>query len=80
MAKVHELTSLIHAQFDSEAAFARSIGWDRRKLNKITTGAKEPDLHEAAIIANGLGTSIDHIANIFLHRKSPNGQRIKTVT
>ncbi len=75
MAKVRELTALIYSQFDSEAAFARSIGWDRRKLNKITTGAKEPDLHESATIADGLGISIERIADIFLHRKSPNEQR-----
>lgn len=74
MAKIRELTSLIYGQFDSEADFARSIGWDRRKLNKITTGAKEPDLHEAATMANGLGISLDSIAQIFLHKKSPNEQ------
>lgn len=75
MAKVRELTSLIHGQFDSEAEFARSIGWDRRKLNKITTGAREPNLQESAIIAEALGVSIDFVADIFLRRKSPNEQR-----
>ena len=75
MAKVRELTSMIYGQFDSEAAFARSLGWDRRKLNKITTGTREPNLCESAAIAAALGVSLDSIADIFLRRKSPNGQR-----
>ena len=74
MAKIRELCALIHSKYDSESEFARKLGWDRRRLNKITTGVKEPDLQEAAEIASGLDTSITCIANIFLHNQSPNRQ------
>lgn len=75
MAKVKELSALIHGRFDTEAAFAREIGWDRRRLSKIITGVKEPSLHEVAVMAVGLGEPLERIASIFLNTKSPNEQR-----
>lgn len=78
MAKVKELSALIHRQFDTEAAFAREIGWDRRRLSKIVTGVKEPSLHEVAVMAAGLGEPLERIAAIFLTGKSPNEQRNAT--
>lgn len=75
MAKIRELCGLIHSQYDTEANFARDLGWPRQRLNKITTGAKEPDLHEVAAIAKRLGKPLDEIASIFLRRKSPNEQQ-----
>lgn len=75
MAKIRELCGLIHSKYDTEADFARDLGWPRQRLNKITTGAKEPDLHETAEIAAKLDASLEDIAAIFLRNKSPNEQR-----
>ena len=71
MAKIRPLSSLIHGAYDSEAAFARELGWKKQRLNKITTGQKEPDIVEAAEMAEKLGVSLDVIACIFLNEKSP---------
>lgn len=73
MAKVKELCGLIHSQYDTEAEFASKLGWDRRKLNRITNGQKEPDLEEVNEIAKGLNRPLEEIAHIFLDRKSPIG-------
>lgn len=67
------LKDLIATKFASEAAMARALGWKRQRLNKITTGSKEPDLHEASDMANVLDVSISQIASFFLEVKSPNG-------
>lgn len=69
MAKVRELSGLIHAKYDSESDMARELGWPRQRLNRITNGVKEPDLEEAALIAGCLGVSLDRIAGIFLGQK-----------
>lgn len=61
-----ELKEMIRAKFGSEASMARSIGWSRQRLNKITTGVKEPDVGELSAIANGLGEPVGVIADIFL--------------
>lgn len=74
MAKVRELCSLIHGLYDTEAELARALGWPRQRLNKITTGAKEPDICEASQLATKLNVSVDVIADIFLRLKSPNGR------
>lgn len=78
MAKVRELCGLIHSKYDSEADFARALGWPRQKLNRITTGAKEPDLQEVSAMATELGYGLDEIASIFLQDKSPNEQQTVT--
>lgn len=75
MAKIRELCGLIYSKYDTEAELARELGWPRQRLNKITTGAKEPDLHEVAAIASKLDSSLEDIASIFLRSKSPNGQQ-----
>ena len=75
MAKVRELSSLIHGKYDTEAQFARELGWKRQRLNRITNGQKEPDLSEASAIASALNVPIERIADIFLGTKSPNGQQ-----
>ena len=71
-AKVMELSGLIHAQFDSQAAFAKHINWQRQRLNKIVNGDKQPSLEEVQEIAEGLSVPFMLVANIFLLKKSPN--------
>ena len=73
MEKVKELCGMIHSCYDSEAECAKALGWPRQKLNKITTGRKEPDLEEVYQISHVLSQPIDVVANIFLRYKSPNG-------
>jgi len=75
MAKILELSGLIHSKFDSEAKMADALGWPRQRLNKITNGDKEPDLDEVRDIAAALGESFMTVANIFLAKKSPSGDR-----
>lgn len=74
MERVHDLCGMIHRQYSSESEFARALGWNRQRLNRITTGRREPTLDEVAQISTGLGQPIDVVANIFLRTKSPNGQ------
>lgn len=68
MAKVLELSGMIHSKYESESDFANAIGWSRQRVNKITNGKKEPNLKELAQISAGLGVSFERIANIFLAR------------
>ena len=75
MAKVRELCGLIYSEYDSESDFAKALGWPRQKLNKITTGKKEPDLDEVAQLSVCLNRPLEAIAQIFLRYKSPNGQQ-----
>lgn len=77
MAKVRELCGLIHSEYDNESDFAKALGWPRQKLNKITTGKKEPDLDEVAQLSDCLHQPLETIAQIFLRYKSPNGQQIQ---
>ena len=72
MAKIMGLIGLIHAQFDSESAFADHIGWPRQRLNRITTGVQPPTLADVQDIANGLSVPFMLVANFFLETKSTN--------
>lgn len=73
--KVRELRGLIYSLYDTEAEFASKIGWERQRLSKITNGTKEPDVNELNILSKALGKTIDDMAQIFLHHKSPNRRR-----
>ena len=76
MPKVKELRGLIYSQYDSEAQFAETIGWPRQRVSKITSGIKEPNIDELDVMARALHRSVGDIAQIFLRKKSPNGQQI----
>ena len=71
--KVLELNSLIHGQYRNQSEFARAIGWDRQRLNKIVNGDRQPSLDDVQTISEGLTVPFMMIANIFLRMKSPNG-------
>lgn len=75
MAKVKALRGLIYERFDHEADLAKRLGWPRQRLNRITTGAKEPDIYEARALAESLEVPIDRIVQIFLNDLSPNRQQ-----
>lgn len=67
------LNSLIHSVFNSEAECAKSIGWDRQRLNRIVNGIKEPSISEVALISSAIGKQHTETADIFLAYWSPNG-------
>lgn len=73
MEKNMELRGMIYSRYPNESAMAKYMGWTKQKLNKITTGKKMPDLQETNEIAIALGKSLTDVANIFLNKKSPNG-------
>lgn len=75
MAKIRKLRGAIYERFDSEAVFAKEIGWPRQRLNRITTGRKEPTVTEINELAAGLEISVEEVAGFFLPRKSPNEQQ-----
>lgn len=71
----NELKKLILQKYASEAECARKIGWTRQRLNKITTGCREPSLYELNALAKELGISVSQLVPIFLALKSPNEQQ-----
>ena len=73
--KNKELRSLIFREYDSEAAFARALGWSRQKVNNMTNGVYEPNVQEINDMAVALKTNVEKIIQIFLNFKSPNEQR-----
>jgi len=71
--KVKGLRGLIYSKYDSEAALARTIEWPRQRLNKITSGVKEPTVGELNVLAEVLGVNVDVLAQFFCkenHRTS----------
>ena len=66
------IKDLILRKFPSEAAFAKSIGWNRQRLNKITLLKKMRPVEEVNKIAQGLGESVSRVCSLFLDSKSLN--------
>lgn len=71
MSKIRGLRGAIYDQFDTEADFARKLGWTRQKLNRITLGHKEPTVSEVNELATGLNISVEQVAGFFLRNMSP---------
>lgn len=72
MAKVLDLRGMIYSKFDNESQAADAMGWSRQRLNKITSGNKEPDLFEVKALADVLGVPFMDVAQIFLQPESTN--------
>lgn len=66
MKRVRELKALIQLKYDTETEAARDFGWTKQRLNRITTGKREPDIQEVKVLAEKLGKSWNEIADIFL--------------
>lgn len=64
--KVLPLRGLIYGKYESEAELAKLLGWPRQRLNKITCGAKTPDIAEIDTLAKALDTPIGEMARFFL--------------
>lgn len=75
MAKIMALNGLIHGKYESESQMAEAMGWHKNRLNRITNGIQEPDLFEVKELADALGVPFMSVADIFLRRKSPNGDK-----
>ena len=75
--KNRELRGLIYSQYDSESELAKTLGWPKQKLNKMTNGIKEPNLNDLNELANALNAKTEELFQIFLRHKSPNGQQYK---
>ena len=56
----------IYAKFKSEAECARKLGWNRQKLNRITTGKSLPSITELNELANVLEEDSSTLLHIFL--------------
>ena len=52
--KNREFKGLIYSKFDSEAALARELKWTKQKLNRITTGKREPSVSDIKALAEAL--------------------------
>ena len=73
-----QLRGLIYSIYKSEAEMARQMGWNRQRLNKITTGNKMPDIIEINALAKALDTNIEKLIQIILPEKLPSGQQNMT--
>lgn len=73
----NNLKATILKIYPTESACAKAMGWPRQRLNRITTGAKVPDLYEVKCLALATNMSLEKMAGFFLEEKSPNGQRCK---
>lgn len=59
------LRKMIYERFDTEAAFARRIGWTRQRLHKILSKSKVPNITEIVEISSGLKEPIEKIIIFF---------------
>lgn len=66
MKDVVALRNLIQKRFDSESAAARSLGWPRQRLNRLTTGRRKPSISEARDLARLLSVDVGELIDIFL--------------
>ena len=64
--KILGLSSLIHGQFNSQADFARRIGWSKQKVNKIVNGHMKPSISDVQTIAEGLDVPVMMVMKFFL--------------
>ena len=70
MAKNLGMRGLIYSKFESEAQFARVLGWSRQRLFKITNGKKVPTLFEVNDMADSLGVHFMDVARFYLPEQS----------
>lgn len=70
MTKNLELCGLIYGKFPSVAAFSRTLGFSRQRMQTIVSGRTDPSIEDVVAIANGLNEPVDKIIDIFLRHKS----------
>ena len=70
---LNRLKGEIIAIFGTQDSFSEAIGWHRNKTSRLINGQYVPDINEAADIASLLSLSPEKYYEIFLPKKSPNG-------
>ena len=70
---MRRLRGEIVTEFRTQSAFADAIGWHKNKVTKMLTGKYKPDTDEVAKIAFLLHLDESKFCDIFLNKKSPNG-------
>lgn len=60
------LRGLIYSKYHNESELARTLGWSRQRLNRITTGRKEPDIRDMKALASALDVTVQDLFDIFL--------------
>lgn len=75
---LNRLKGEIVAVFGTQDSFSKAIGWHRNKVSRLITGKYIPDIDEAAKISSLLNLSSDKYCEIFLSKKSPNGEHLQT--
>lgn len=66
--KVKAFRGLIFAHFNSEAEFARELGWSRQRLSKMSNGKLQPDLKDIDALSKALQTPPEKLMYIFLEQ------------
>lgn len=61
-----QLRGIVYSRYRSESEMAKQMGWPKQRLNKITTGVKEPTVQELNELAIALDMEIGRLAQIFL--------------
>lgn len=69
----NRLRGEIVAKFRTQSAFAEAIGWQKNKVSRTLTGKHVLDVNEVQKIADVLDLDAQTFCDIFLPRKSPNG-------
>lgn len=82
MAGINEnlLRGVVYAKYKTQAAFAKSIGWNQNKVSALLNGNYIPDVNEAALIFDNTKMSLEQYISIFLPMPSPNGDKTRTNT
>lgn len=70
-----KLRGKIAEKFGSQKAFSRAIGWHENKVSAVLTGKYILDVDEAARVAERLSLTSSEYLDIFLVKKSPNGDK-----
>lgn len=70
-----KLRGKIVEKFGSQKSFSMAIGWHENKVSAVLTGKYILDVDEAAEVAERLSLTSREYLDIFLIKKSPNGDK-----
>lgn len=70
-----KLRGRIAEYYGSQRAYCRATGWKPNKLCKLLKNNYVPDVNEVANLASNLQLTPDDVIDIFLPKKSPNGDK-----
>ena len=72
---LNRLKGEIVATYGTQNEFARAMHWHKNKVSKLVCGKYKPDTDEVADITTALNLDKEKYCEIFLTKKSPNGDR-----